>query len=84
LIAAWTNRTLGAQSAQTGGFTQFGCITLNNGNDCMGYEIVSATTAQSFTSTNASSDVWAMFLDGFKAASSGSTTHSLGALGAGN
>lgn len=75
LIAPWTNHNTGAQSAQTGGFTQFGCIpgSTNNANVCMAYEIVSATTAQSYTSTNANSDVWAMTLEGFTAATVGGT-----------
>lgn len=85
LFAAWTNHNTGAQSAQTGGFTQFGCITTNFANECLGYEIVSASTAQSFTSTNANSDVWAMALDGFPAATGGSTnkTCTIAAVGGG-
>jgi hypothetical protein len=69
LLAAWSNHNTGAQSAQTAGFTQFGCIAngTNFANICMAYEIVSATTAQSYTSTNANSDVWAMALEAFKA-----------------
>lgn len=75
LLTSWSNHNTGAQSAQTAGFTQFGCITANSANICMAYEIVSATTAQSYTSTNANSDVWAMSLDGYVAATGGGTEH---------
>lgn len=85
LIAPWTNHNMGAQSAQTAGFTQFGCVTANSSNGCLAYEIVSATTAQSYTSTNANSDVWAMALEGFTAATGGGSGKvcSIGAVGAG-
>lgn len=83
VIAAWTNHTLGAQSGQTAGFTQFGCLTTSGSNICLAYQIVSATTALSYASTNASSDVWAMALEAFTAATGGATVckRSLGLVG---
>lgn len=84
LIANWTNRSTGAQSSQTAGFTNFGCNTSNFANMCMAYEIVSATTAQSYSSTNASSDGWAIFLEAFKTATASITNCSLLTLGVGS
>lgn len=82
VVNVWSNRTLGAQSSQTAGFTQFGCLTLNNANVCMAYEIVSAVTAQNYTSTNANSDSWAMLQFAFQATSS-STAKTCGVIGGG-
>lgn len=77
VVVSWTNRSMGAQSSlsysPSGVTTTLGCDTSNSAAICLGYGIFGVTTAQTFSSTNASSDVWAMDFEAFQTTSSGAT-----------
>lgn len=70
LVDSWTNHTLGTQTSlsfsPSGQTTTLGCDTTNTAYLCLSYGIFNATTAQTFSSTNATSDVWAMDLEAFQ------------------
>ena len=85
LVAVWNHDNITGQTGLTSGFTYLGSNGSNGTNLSMAYEIVSATTAQSFQATNGNSGAWVMKMDAFKAATSGGTnkTCTIAAVGGG-
>lgn len=68
IITALIHDNITGQTGLTSGFTDAGCDGGNGTNLCMAYGIFSATTAQSFSTTNGAGGAWALMLDAYKAA----------------
>lgn len=71
LVVGWTIQSAGSQSSlsfsPSGVTTSLGCDNGNFAGICLAYGILSVTTAQSFSSTNPTSAVWAMDMEAFQA-----------------